>query len=65
MSNYNAPIKDMQFVLNELAGLDRVAQLPGYEEATPDVVEALLEEAGRPITLWQRKAWREALGTQR
>ena len=47
MSNYNAPIKDMQFVLNELAGLDAVAQLPGYEEATSDVVEAILEEAGK------------------
>jgi alkylation response protein AidB-like acyl-CoA dehydrogenase len=47
MSNYSAPLKDMQFVLNELAGLDKVAQLPGYEEATPDVVEAILEEAGK------------------
>ncbi len=47
MSNYIAPVKDMLFVLNELAGLDRVAQLPGYEEAAPDVVEAILEEAAR------------------
>ncbi len=28
MSNYNAPIRDMQFVLRELAGLDAVAALP-------------------------------------
>ncbi len=47
MSNYSAPLKDMQFVLNELAGLDKVAQLPGYEEATADVVEAILDEAGK------------------
>jgi alkylation response protein AidB-like acyl-CoA dehydrogenase len=45
--SYIAPVKDMLFVLNELAGLDQVAQLPGYEEATPDVVEAILDEAGR------------------
>ena len=29
MSNYNAPIRDMQFVMRELAGLDAVAALPG------------------------------------
>ena len=45
--NYTAPLQDMQFVLNELAGLDQVAQLPGCEEATPDVVAAILEEAGK------------------
>ena len=47
MSHYNAPVRDMLFVLNELAGLDKVAQLPGYEEATPDLAEAVLDEAGR------------------
>jgi 3-(methylthio)propanoyl-CoA dehydrogenase len=45
--SYVAPIKDMLFVLNELAGLDQVARLPGYEEATADVVEAILDEAGK------------------
>ena len=44
---YAAPVKDMMFVLKELAGLDQVAQLPGYEEATSDVVEAILEEAAK------------------
>jgi alkylation response protein AidB-like acyl-CoA dehydrogenase len=47
MSTYNAPLKDMQFVLNELAGLDRVAKLPGCEEVTPDLVEAILDEANK------------------
>jgi len=47
MSNYTAPLKDMQFVLTELAGLDRVAALPGYEEATADVVEAILDESAK------------------
>ena len=47
MSTYTAPLKDMRFVLNELAGLAEVAKLPGYEEATPDTVDAILEEAAR------------------
>ena len=47
MSAYNAPLKDMKFVLNELAGLSEVAKLPGCEEATPDTVDAILEEAAR------------------
>lgn len=47
MTDYNAPIDEMQFVLKELADLDGVAQLPGYEEATPDLVNAVLEEAGK------------------
>ena len=47
MSAYTAPLKDMKFVLNELAGLAEVAKLPGYQEATPDVVEAILEEASK------------------
>ena len=47
MSEYNAPLRDMKFVLQELAGLEQVVQLPGCEEATPDLVDAILEEAGK------------------
>ncbi|HEX7250926.1 MAG TPA: acyl-CoA dehydrogenase N-terminal domain-containing protein, partial [Burkholderiales bacterium] len=47
MSAYQAPLKDIRFVLNELAGLAAVAKLPGYEEATPDTVDAILEEAAK------------------
>ncbi|MFF7399038.1 acyl-CoA dehydrogenase [Achromobacter sp. NPDC008082] len=42
---YQAPVKDMLFVLNHLAGLPQVAALPGYEEATPDTAQAVLEES--------------------
>jgi alkylation response protein AidB-like acyl-CoA dehydrogenase len=45
--SYVAPIRDIEFVLNELADLSAIAQLPGYEQATPDVVSAVLEEAGK------------------
>ena len=47
MPDYHAPIEDMRFVLNELAGLQDIAQMPGFEEATPDVVDAILDEAGK------------------
>ena len=44
---YQAPVKDMLFVLNHLSGMEQIRQLPGYEEATPDIVSAVLEEAGK------------------
>ena len=47
MSAYTPPLKDMKFVLNELAGLQAVAKLPGFQEATPDTVDAILEEAAK------------------
>jgi hypothetical protein len=42
--SYNAPLKDMLFVMNELANLSEINRLPGCEDATPDTVEAVLEE---------------------
>ncbi|NMG27684.1 acyl-CoA dehydrogenase [Aromatoleum evansii] len=47
MSQYTAPIRDMQFVMRELAGLDEVAKLPGCEEVSADLVDAILEEANK------------------
>ncbi|EON14167.1 acyl-CoA dehydrogenase [Pandoraea sp. SD6-2] len=45
--SYQAPIKDMQFVMNELADLTSIAALPGYEDASPELAQAVLEEAAR------------------
>ncbi len=47
MSEYRAPIRDMMFVLTELAGLDEVAALPPFGEVTLDLVEQILEENGK------------------
>ena len=47
MSEYIAPLQDMRFVMQELAGLEQVVSLPGCEEASADVVDAILEEAAR------------------
>jgi alkylation response protein AidB-like acyl-CoA dehydrogenase len=45
--SYVAPLKDMLFVMNKLAGLSKVNALPGCEDATPDTAEAVLEENAR------------------
>jgi len=42
--SYTAPLKDMLFAMNELAGLSAINALPGCEDATADTVEAVLEE---------------------
>ncbi|MDQ6929190.1 MAG: acyl-CoA dehydrogenase C-terminal domain-containing protein [Candidatus Eremiobacteraeota bacterium] len=49
MSTYHAPLRDMQFVLRDLAGLEDVAKLPGAQD-TLDVVDAILEEASNFAT---------------
>jgi alkylation response protein AidB-like acyl-CoA dehydrogenase len=44
---YRAPVKDMLFAMTELAGLDQVAQLPGFEEATAETAQAVLDECAK------------------
>ena len=44
---YRAPVKDMLFVMKELAGIDAVAQLPGFEDAGFDTAQAVLEECAK------------------
>ena len=50
MSTYIAPIRDMQFVLNEIAGLEEICALPGNEECSVDLVESILDEASKFAT---------------
>jgi 3-(methylsulfanyl)propanoyl-CoA dehydrogenase len=45
--SYRAPVADMLFVMKELAGLEAVAKLPGFEEAGLDTAQAVLEECAR------------------
>ena len=47
MNNYRAPLKDMRFVMDELAGYKELSQYPEYAEATPDMADAILEEAAK------------------
>ena len=47
MAVYKAPIKDIQFVLNEVIDVAKLAKMPGYEDATPDTIHAIVEEAAK------------------
>ncbi len=47
MSTYAAPLKDMQFVIEELVGLADITAMPVCSEVTADLVEAVLGEAGK------------------
>jgi alkylation response protein AidB-like acyl-CoA dehydrogenase len=47
MQVYKAPIRDMQFVVHELHDSASLTQMPGLEEVTPDLIDSILEEAGK------------------
>jgi alkylation response protein AidB-like acyl-CoA dehydrogenase len=47
MPQYTPPVRDTRFVLEQVVGLDRYANVPGFANATPDTVEAVLEQGGR------------------
>src|SRR5688572_15619054 len=47
MPTYTAPVRDTLFVLNDVLDIGRYSNLPGFSNASPDLVEAILDEAGR------------------
>ena len=47
MTDYRAPLADMNFALTELAGLSSLAALPGCEDASEELVAAILEEGAK------------------
>ena len=47
MPTYKAPLDDVRFLLNEVLAVEELSQLPGYEEATPDLLMSVLEEGGK------------------
>jgi alkylation response protein AidB-like acyl-CoA dehydrogenase len=47
MTTYTAPLADIRFTLQHIAGLDAISQFPGYEEASSETCDAILEEAAK------------------
>ena len=47
MGEYKAPLRDMHFVLQELAGLAEIARLPGCEEINAELVDQILEQSAK------------------
>jgi alkylation response protein AidB-like acyl-CoA dehydrogenase len=47
MTVYRAPQRDMRFVLHELLGVEQLAQLPGYEEVSGELIDQVIEEGAK------------------
>lgn len=49
MPSYQAPIRDTQFIINNVLDIERFSKLPGFENASPEMIDAILVEAGKFI----------------
>ena len=47
MPTYKAPVEDVKFLLNDVFHMERYGNMPGFADATPDTLAAVLEEAAK------------------
>ena len=47
MATYQAPLRDIRFVLHEVLDSGSLSTLPGYEQATPELMDAVIDEAAK------------------
>ena len=49
MASYNAPLREIEFVLNDVLNVGQLARLPAFAEATPETLIGLIEEAAKLV----------------
>ncbi|MCH9798078.1 MAG: acyl-CoA dehydrogenase N-terminal domain-containing protein, partial [Gammaproteobacteria bacterium] len=47
MTIYKAPVEDIKFLFDHVLNFQEISKLSGYEDASPDIVEAILEQAAK------------------
>jgi acyl-CoA reductase-like NAD-dependent aldehyde dehydrogenase len=59
MPIYKAPTRDTRFIVNEVVRVADYTHLAGFENATQDMTDAVIEEAGASFPKWSRRstAW--------
>ena len=64
MADYNAPVQDMRFTLDHVVGMEDLTALPGFEEATADVVQAEAELDAKESAFKQQQAKLQKIAEQ-